>query len=193
MTIEKMCEKIRAKFCSDVTHYESNYSDLTIVANGSILVEMVQFLRDDPSLRFNLLLDIVAVDNLKKHSLGVDDEEYDEDERFEVVYIFNSTIYNHRIRVKIVLPEDNPSVSTLTGIYGSANWGEREAYDLMGIHFEGHPNLKRILTHYKFKGHALRKDYAVDKEQWLDETEPLIDEVLLRLKERKIEVRLEDS
>ena len=191
MTIEAMCDAIRSKFGDDIARSETNFGDLTLVANGERIVEIARFLRDEPSLKFDLFLDIAAVDNLKRQPLGLDDEEYDEDERFEVVYIFNSTTHNHRIRIKVILPEDAPTVPTLTDVYKSANWGEREAYDLMGIQFTGHPNLKRILTHFKFKGHALRKDYEVNKEQWLDETEPLVDEVLLRLEERNIDVRLE--
>jgi NADH-quinone oxidoreductase subunit C len=191
MTIEAICDSIRTKFNDDIIRPETSYGDLTLVVNGDRLVEIVRYLRDESSLKFDLLLDIAAVDNLKRQPLGLDEDEYDEDERFEVVYIFNSTTHNHRVRIKVILPEDAPTVPTLTDVYGSANWGEREAYDLMGIQFTGHPNLKRILTHFKFKGHALRKDYEVDKEQWLDETEPLVDEVLLRLKERNIDVRLE--
>ena len=191
MTIEAMCDEIRARFGADIIRTDTSFGDLTLVVNEDRLVEIALFLRDEPSLKFDLLLDIAAVDNLKRQPLGTDDDEYDEDERFETVYIFNSTTHNHRIRIKTMLPEDLPTLPTLTGVYGSANWGEREVYDLMGINFTGHPNLKRILTHFKFKGHALRKDYEVDKEQWLDETEPLVDEVLLRLKERNIDVRLE--
>lgn len=193
MTSESMRDELVARFDSAIINQEIRFGDLTIGVDSDHLIEIARHLRDDPALKFDLLLDIAAVDNLKRSPQGTDADEYDEDERFEVVYIFNSTTHNHRIRVKVTLPEDDPTLPTMVELYKSANWGEREVYDLMGVHFTDHPNLKRILTHYKFEGHPLRKDYPVDKEQWLDEAEPLIDEVLLRLEERGIEVRVEGS
>lgn len=191
MSIEQMCDALRAKFGADGLTPDTRYGDLTITVQKDRLLDIVATLRDDSTLAFDQLLDVVAVDNLKRQPQGTDADEYDEDERFEVIYIFNSTSHSHRMRIKVILPEDQPALPSMVGVYKSANWGEREVYDLMGIHFTDHPNLKRILTHYKFEGHALRKDYPVDREQWLDETEPLIDELLLQLKQSQVEVRLE--
>lgn len=192
MMIDGLAESLNSGFAGGIISREVSFGDLTLIVKPDHLVDIARDLRDNPDFRFDLLLDIAAVDNVKRWPEGVDDDEYDEDARFEVVYIFNSTAHNHRIRLKVQLPEDDPVLPTLTGVYGSADWGEREAFDMMGIRFTGHSNLKRILTHYKFKGYALRKDYPVDKEQWLDEPEPLVDEIIARLDARGIEVRFEE-
>jgi len=182
-----LAEKLREILGTVILETKIEQGDLTAIVNPGRLVELVQQLRDNEEFRFDLLLDIAAVDNQARFPDAIEPPTH----RFEVVYILNSTRYNHRVRVKIQLPETNPVAPTLTGLYASANWGEREAYDLMGIRFEGHPNLKRILTHFKFEGHALRKDYPVDREQWLDETEPMTDELLARLEKNGIKTRME--
>ena len=86
-------------------------------------------------------------------------------QRFEVVYHFYSSKHNHRVRLKIPVDEDDCLVDTLCPLYKSANWFEREVWDLYGIKFKGHPNMKRILLYEEFKGHPLRKDYPVNKRQ----------------------------
>ena len=85
--------------------------------------------------------------------------------RFEVVYHFYSTAHNHRLRLKVAVPAVDPAVDSVTGIWAAANWFEREAWDMFGITFRGHPNLKRILMYESFKGHPLRKDYPVNRRQ----------------------------
>src|SRR5438876_76098 len=85
--------------------------------------------------------------------------------RFEVVYQLYSLSLNHRLRVKVPVPEDDPVVPTASGVWKSANWAEREAWDMFGIRFAGHPDLRRILMYPEFEGHPLRKDYPVDKRQ----------------------------
>ena len=110
-------------------------------------------MRDDPELEFEMLTDLTAVDYLG------------EQPRFEVVYHFYSVAKNHRLRVKVRVPEDDPVVASAVPYYASANWMEREVFDLYGIRFEGHPDLRRILLYEEFEGHPLRKDYPKEKRQ----------------------------
>ncbi|MDH3216997.1 MAG: NADH-quinone oxidoreductase subunit C [Candidatus Krumholzibacteria bacterium] len=111
-----------------------------------------------------MLLDIAGVDMLK----------LEHDERYLVVYMLYSIPNDLRLRVKVHVPEDDMNVSSVTDIWQSANWAEREAYDMFGFNFEGHPNLVRILCHREFVGHALRKDYPVMKGQWATGTSDLM-------------------
>jgi NADH-quinone oxidoreductase subunit C len=122
------------------------FGELTITANLTHLEALIEFLRDDAACRFSTLVDITAVDHP------------DRVERFDLVYHFLSMYRNHRVRVKVAIREDDmvPSVHT---IHPSANWFEREVYDMFGILFSGHPDLRRILTDYGFRGHPLRKDF----------------------------------
>ncbi|MBI4719979.1 MAG: NADH-quinone oxidoreductase subunit C, partial [Chitinivibrionia bacterium] len=109
---------------------------------------------------FNLLLDIGAVDG---RDLG-------REERFEVVYALYSISNNVRVRLKVFVPESDPVLPTAADLWKAADWAEREAFDMLGIRFNGHPNLIRILTHHEFVGHALRKDYPIMKGQWCSST-----------------------
>ncbi len=112
---------------------------------------------------FDLLLDIAGVDGLHLGRM----------ERFEVVYILYSIKENIRLRVKVFLPESDLKLPTATDLWQSANWAEREVFDMFGVTFEGHPNLKRILCHHEFEGHALRKDYPMMGGQWCSSTRDL--------------------
>jgi NADH-quinone oxidoreductase subunit C len=115
-------------------------------------------LRDHPELRFDLLSDLSAVDYLPRTP------------RFEVVYQLYSVSLNHRLRVKVLLAEDDLVVPTASAVWRSANWAERETFDMFGIRFAGHPDLRRILMYPEFTGFPLRKDYPVARR------EPLIPE-----------------
>lgn len=120
-------------------------------------------LASDPELAFDVLIDVTTVDYLGR------------DPRFEVVYHFLSLTKNHRLRVKIRVPENDARVHTLCDIWKSANWLEREAWDMFGIRFDGHPDLRRILMYEEFQGYPLRKDYPVDKRQPLTaERDPVL-------------------
>jgi len=120
----------------------------TIYVPASHLVATCQALRDTPALRFNVLIEITAADYLPREP------------RFEVVYHLLSLTRNARIRVKVATDEVQP-VPTVCHVYPSAGWFEREAYDLYGVIFSGHPDLRRILTDYGFEGHPLRKDFPM--------------------------------
>jgi NADH-quinone oxidoreductase subunit C len=122
------------------------FGELTVAVPLTGLVDFVTFLRDDPECWFSTLIDITAVDYPERP------------ERFDLVYHFLSMYRNHRIRVKVAVGETDmvPSIHT---VHLSANWSEREVFDMFGILFSGHPDLRRILTDYGFRGHPLRKDF----------------------------------
>ncbi|MGF9758100.1 NADH-quinone oxidoreductase subunit C [Microvirga sp. 0TCS3.31] len=124
------------------------FDELTIVARREEIVPVVTFLRDDPQCRFVCFIDICGADYPAR------------EERFDVVYHFLAPHHNRRIRVKVMTDEATP-VPSLVGLFPAANWYEREAYDLYGILFSGHPDLRRILTDYGFEGHPLRKDFPM--------------------------------
>lgn len=141
----------------------------TLVVENSALVEVARFLRDDPSTTFDLFLDLAATDRSKLGGsmappMGV---------RFSVDYLLYSTRRNDHLRVRVYLPGASPALPTLIPVWPAANWFEREAWDLMGITFIGHPNLKRLLTHNGFFGHPLRKDYEAGQ-RWLCTEEDLL-------------------
>ena len=140
------------------------------------LMDIMGFLRDTPALDFNMLTDITAVDYLKYP--------IKKQQRFEVVYHLYSLDHKHRIRIKVPVGMLDLSVDTLIPLWKTANWLEREVFDMFGITFNHHPNLKRILNHMEFIGHPLRKDYPVDKHQVLTTNDSLMDEMELRLKEK---------
>ena len=122
-------------------------------SNAAIL----KHLRDDPETKFNLLVDITCVDSLRLPP----DMQAEYIERFAVVYQLASLEHGARLRVKAYVPEDPCEIDTASGIWHSANWGEREAFDMYGVIFKGHPDLKRILMPDNYEGHPLRKDYPL--------------------------------
>jgi len=154
MSDTAIIDKIKQKFGDKVVETHSFREDQTITLAKECAFEVAQYLRDEPSLDMNFLMDLTAVDYLNKKPV-----------RFEVVYHFYSLKHNHRVRIKIPVEESDPVVDSLDSLYKSANWYEREVWDLYGIKFNGHPNLKRILLYEGFKGHPLRKDYPINKRQ----------------------------
>jgi len=127
--------------------------DATAIVPREKLIEVCRFLRDDAELRFDMLLDVTAVDYLGRRP------------RFEVVYHLYSLPLNHRLRIKVALEESDPRVPSLVPVWVGADWLERETWDLYGIVFEGHPDLRRIYLYEEFQGHPLRKDYPKEKRQ----------------------------
>ncbi|WP_051564157.1 NADH-quinone oxidoreductase subunit C [Desulfovermiculus halophilus] len=121
---------------------------LTLNLKGDDLLAFMRFLRDDPALRYTMLTDITATDWTPRTP------------RFDLVYILYSIANTHRLVLHLAVAEDEP-VPSVAGVWRSANWGEREVYDLMGIHFLNHPDLRRILTWDSFEGHPLRKDFPL--------------------------------
>jgi len=136
-----------------VQETHARLGDATARVDRERIEDVLAFLRDDPELEFEMLTDLTAVDYLG------------EQPRFEVVYHLYSVAHNHRVRVKVRVPEDEPAIASAVPLYASANWMEREVFDLYGIHFDGHPDLRRILLYDEFEGHPLRKDYPKEKRQ----------------------------
>lgn len=126
------------------------FGEITIVVPREHLVAACTFLKTSPETNFNFLADLCGADR------GVEEEP-----RFEVNYHLFSTTKYHRVRLKVLLNEDDARVPTVTGIWRSANWHERETYDLLGVIFEGHPDLRRILLPEDWQGYALRKDFPL--------------------------------
>jgi NADH-quinone oxidoreductase subunit C len=124
------------------------YGELTVIARAQDVVRVVEILRDDPRCRFVWFLDICGADYPGR------------EQRFDVVYHFLSPYLNHRIRLK-VQADETTAVPSVAGVFPAANWYEREIYDLYGVLFSGHPDLRRILTDYGFEGHPLRKDFPM--------------------------------
>jgi NADH-quinone oxidoreductase subunit C len=125
-------------------------------------LEVLRFLRDDPDCAFNMCSTVTAVDY------------YGREPRFEVVYQLYSTSKKHRVRVRCPVPDEDPSIDSSVGLWSGNNWFEREVFDLMGIKFKGHPDLRRLFLWKSFEGHPLRKDYPKDKRQPLARREGLI-------------------
>jgi len=147
-------QKIQAQFPEHLIDAREAFGELTLQLRREGIAEVCRFLRDDPDLAFDHITDICSVD-------------YPEDEeRFEVVYHFYSIRKRHRIRVKARLPEEDCTIDSLTGLWRGANFLEREVYDMMGIRFNHHPDLRRILLTDDFDGYPLRKDFPTEGRGW---------------------------
>jgi len=159
--------KVKEKFPDAVFATHDFRGDETVVVRREALLEIVRFLKEDPEMDFNLLMDLSAVDYLPWGEPGPARPSVTEGRgpRFEVVYHLYSLAKNRRLRLKVPVEESDPSLPTLTGIWPAADWYEREVWDMFGIRFVGHPHLKRILMYEEFVGHPLRKDYPVNQRQ----------------------------
>lgn len=151
--MSRVLEKLVAAFGAEVVATHSDFGDDTALVRRGRIVEILTFLRDDPDLLFDFAMDLTGVDHLG------------EEPRFEVVYHLYSLEKKHRVRIKARLPEDDPSIDSAVSVWPTLNWYEREAYDMYGIVFRGHPKLTRILMYEGFEGHPLRKDYPKEKRQ----------------------------
>jgi NADH-quinone oxidoreductase subunit C len=136
-----------------VLETHAHVGDATACVDPERVVEVARLLRDESALEFEMLTDVTAGDYLG------------EEPRFEMVYHFYSVAGNRRLRIKARVPEDPAEIDSLVDVYASANWMEREVWDLYGIRFKGHPDLRRILLYEEFEGHPLRKDYPKEKRQ----------------------------
>ena len=144
-TLEKL---ISSELSSKIKNSSINHEELLIEIEEKDLIDVIQFLKSNENCKFRQLIDIAGVD-------------YPEDEkRFELVYLFLSHEHNTRIKLLIKFQLDQ-SINSITKIFPSSNWMEREVFDMYGIKFKNHPDLRRILTDYGFKGHPLRKDFPL--------------------------------
>lgn len=141
-------EYIAAQQPQAVIRHEVAYGELMLWTDRHSILRLLTFLRDDSNCLFKLLIDVCGVDYP------------DREERFEVVYNLLGLKHNQRIRVKLTTTEDDP-VPSVAGLFKTANWFEREVWDLYGVFFSDHPDLRRLLTDYGFEGHAMRKDFPL--------------------------------
>ena len=143
-----LAEHIQESLEGSIESYAFTKGELTLLAKRENILKVLQFLRDDQECQFRMLVDVCGADYPNRP------------ERFEVVYHMLSLSQNNRIRVKISTDEEAP-VESAVSVFSSANWFEREVWDMYGVYFTGHPDLRRILTDYGFEGHPQRKDFPL--------------------------------
>jgi NADH-quinone oxidoreductase subunit C len=148
MTLEELASHVEAKLQGAMQHRDIARGELTLVVAPADIPRVLKDLRDDAQCQFEVLIDICGVDYPER------------ERRFEVVYHLLSPRKNQRIRIKCQTDEDTP-VPSAVDVFPTANWYEREAYDMYGILFSGHPDLRRLLTDYGFQGHPMRKDFPL--------------------------------
>jgi NADH-quinone oxidoreductase subunit C len=186
MNAESLIQAVRDRFPQAVIASHAYRGDATIVLRRESLVEVARALKEDPAFQMNLLVDLTAVDYsafgrkpspafFASSGVAVRPRTEIPDPapwpgppstaRFAVVYHFYSLALKHRLRLSVPVEEDDAKVDSITSLWGGANWLEREVWDMFGVEFEGHPDLKRILMYEEFEGHPLRKDYPVKKRQ----------------------------
>jgi NADH-quinone oxidoreductase subunit C len=151
--------RLRAELPGAIQSEHQQAGDATVLVAADALLDVLGFLRGDPVLDFDMLMDLTAVD----HHGRTDPARAAT--RFEVVYHLYSIARNHRLRVKTAVAEDACEVDSAVAIWPASNWLEREVFDLYGIRFRNHPDLRRILLYEEFEGHPLRKDYPKTKRQ----------------------------
>ena len=147
-TLTELGEKAVADSAGAITRYDVAHGELNLHAPAGRIVEALTFLRDAKAFRFQQLIDLCGVDYP------------DRAKRFDVVYHLLSLAKNHRVRVKVETDEETP-VPTIISVHPCAEWFEREAFDMYGMTFSGHPDLRRLLTDYGFQGYPLRKDFPM--------------------------------
>ncbi len=163
-SLEELGKTIVAALGGAVSAYTVTLGQLTVAANAGDIVRVMQYLRDDERCLFWCIIDITAVDWPER------------EKRFDVVYHLLSPRRNQRIRVKVQTDEATP-VPSIISVYRGADWFEREVYDLYGVLFSGHPDLRRLLTDYGFEGHPLRKDFPLTgfvEVRWDDEVKRVV-------------------
>ena len=148
MSLIKLEKKINSELTTKINSSRINHDQLEIQINKESLLDVVIFLKKNNSTKFRQLIDITAVDYIGNEN------------RFKMIYLFLSHEYNLRVNITFSINE-NEIVNSLTKIFPSANWMEREVFDMYGIKFNDHPDLRRILTDYGFSGHPLRKDFPI--------------------------------
>jgi NADH-quinone oxidoreductase subunit C len=164
VTLEQLAEGIKAGLPATVRQSQIAFDALTLTADRAAIVEILTYLRDDPACEFKILIDICGVDYPSRTP------------RFDVVYHLLSVSKNQRVRVKVETDE-NTAVPSTVSVYPAANWFEREAFDMYGILFSDHPDLRRLLTDYGFSGYPLRKDFPLTgyvEVRWDDEEKRVV-------------------
>jgi len=186
MHTSSLIELVTDRFPAAVSAWHTYRGDETVVLRREFLLEVARFLKEDRALQMNFLMDLTAVDYssfgksptpafFASSGVAVSPSSQIPDEdpwpgppgesRFAVVYHFFSLKHKHRLRLVVPLDETDAAVDSLASLWAGANWLEREVWDMFGIRFRGHPDLKRILMYEEFEGYPLRKDYPVRKRQ----------------------------
>jgi NADH/F420H2 dehydrogenase subunit C len=174
MTVEEIFAVLEERY--GATREKQDKWGVTAVVSASYLHNAVQFLKEESGIKFDMLVDIAGIDYLTYPN--------HEGPRFAVAYAFKSVKTPvSRIRLKVLVSEEDLNVPTITDLYANANWYEREVFDQYGIVFKGHPDLRRLLNHVEFVGHPLRKDYPAQKRQWLSTNDFLLPQLEKRLEE----------
>lgn len=156
-------DKLKEQFGDAILQTSSYLGNETAVVSKHKIVEVIRFLRDDLELQFDMMMDLAGADYPER------------EERFEVVYHLYSLTTKKRIRIKVRTTAQDLNVPSIHTLYKAVDWFEREAYDMYGLKFTGHPNLKRILMFEEFEGFPLRKDYPVNKRPKIPSPDPLIE------------------
>ncbi|MBI3096554.1 MAG: NADH-quinone oxidoreductase subunit C [Rhodocyclales bacterium] len=152
--LERLCRQLKESFGDRIGEPVLALGELTVVVPAGNYLDVMRQLRDDPAFRFEQLMDLSGIDYSAYAGY--------QGKRFAAVSQLLSITHNWRLRVRVFAPDDEfPVVQSVMDIWNSANWYEREAFDLFGIHFEGHVDLRRILTDYGFVGHPFRKDFPI--------------------------------
>ena len=146
--LEELGQHVASVLSDQVMGISIAHNELVVTARAEQIVKVVTFLRDDPMCLFKVLVDICGTDYPERPK------------RFDVVYNLLSLVHNQRIRIKVEADDETP-VPSITGVHNSANWFEREIWDMYGVMFSDHPDLRRLLTDYGFEGHPLRKDFPL--------------------------------
>ena len=163
-TLDDLGQAIARALPGAVTGHQVALGELTVTAQAAEIIKVMTFLRDDPGCEFFAFVDVTAVDWPQR------------EKRFDIVYHLLSPTKNCRVRVKVETDEETPVPSIIT-VFPGANWFEREVFDLYGVMFVGHPDLRRILTDYGFEGHPLRKDFPLTgfvEVRWDDEQKRVV-------------------
>jgi NADH-quinone oxidoreductase subunit C len=158
---QNVLDRLKAQFAGgEIIETGSQHGDEWARVRRDAWVAVATFLRDDPATKMEMFIDLTAVDRFATEP------------RFDVVVHLYSVSLKQRVRLYAGVPEDDPTLETLVPVWAGANWFEREAYDLYGVRFKGHPDLRRILMYPEFVGHPLRKDYPKEKRQPLVRRQP---------------------
>jgi NADH-quinone oxidoreductase subunit C len=164
---QKVLDALEAAHGSAIDHVETQFGDEIAWVKRDQLVAVATWLKTDPAMAFDAPVFCTCVDRLDWHPTGAPKStHWDESKpRFEVAYQLRSQKHRHRLRLKVAVPEHDARCPSLAGLWSGFNWQERETFDMYGIHFDGHPDLRRIYMYDEFVGYPLRKDYPKEKRQ----------------------------
>jgi NADH-quinone oxidoreductase subunit C len=165
-------DKLKKKFGHAIRATHNRFGNETAVVEKEDLVAICDLLKNDPETQMSMIIDVTCVDWLDdplRAEPRPPKENGEEQERFDVVYHLYSLEHGYRLRLKVPVDGEPPHVPSVFSVWKGADWFEREAYDMYGVIFDGHPDLRRILLYPEFIGHPLRKDYPIDKKQPLIE------------------------